>query len=528
MGWTDPSRLVLPRSELFNLIRRHAFPYLKGTQISRQSVIQNGFLAALQVAVSSAALFLLYRFLLEEVGTELIGVWAVVTAAASLSRLSELGIASSAIKFVARYIALNEPGKASEVIETTVLTVGTVLGVTLLILWPVFDLVAAYAIPSAQIDAAKALIPYALLSLWTAALANIAVSGLDGCQRIDLRVMTIVLGTISLLSIAWWSVPTQGLVGLVLAQTAQSALVFTCAWHLLRKQLKMLPPIPFRWRSNRMMELLNYGMTFQVVSIMNMLFDPVTKMLMSHIGGLTTTAYYDMAGRVVLQIRALLISGSQVIVPKMANLQESAPDRISKAYIDSYSLNYYISLPLYVGIVLAAPLVSELWIGQATPEFITYTLLLAAGYWINTLVGPAYFASLGIGALGALTASHLVIGLLNAVSGYTLGLLFGSVGVVLGYTLSLATGSLVLLVMFHRARQISWARVLPASYPGLSCLALLTIALGYAFRPWLTEVSSPTDAALGMLVLAYGPFLALVLRQPTMKDLWGALKRRTR
>ena len=58
-----------------------------------------------QVVVSSVILFFLYRYLLNTIGVAKLGVWSVVMAAASASRMSELGLSGSVVKFVAKYKA---------------------------------------------------------------------------------------------------------------------------------------------------------------------------------------------------------------------------------------------------------------------------------------------------------------------------------------------------------------------------------------------------------------------------------------
>jgi hypothetical protein len=50
-----------------------------------------------------------------------------------------------------------------------------------------------------------------------------------------------------------------------------------------------------------------------------MLIDPVIKALLVKFGGLSPVAYYEMAQRMVMQFRSLLVSAAQVMVPMVAN-----------------------------------------------------------------------------------------------------------------------------------------------------------------------------------------------------------------
>ena len=83
------------------------------------------------------------------------------------------------------------------------------------------------------------------------------------------------------------------------------------------------------------------------------MFEPVTKGLLSRYGGLAMVGYYEMASRMVLQFRIMIVSANQVLVPVIAALQETAPDRIRTIYRESYRLIVYLSVPLFAGLVTA-------------------------------------------------------------------------------------------------------------------------------------------------------------------------------
>jgi hypothetical protein len=56
--------------------------------------------AAGQTLVQTAVLFLVYRYLIGELGIERLGVWGIVLATTSVARVSELGLSGSVTKLV--------------------------------------------------------------------------------------------------------------------------------------------------------------------------------------------------------------------------------------------------------------------------------------------------------------------------------------------------------------------------------------------------------------------------------------------
>src|SRR4030066_1313189 len=136
-----------------------------------------------------------------------------------------------------------------------------------------------------------------------------------------------------------------------------------------------------------------YGINFQVISIAVMLSDPVTKALLSKFGNLSMVGFYEMASRMVLQFRAIIVSANQVVVPTIADMTENAPEKIRAFYLRSYDLLFYLALPLFSLLIICAPIISEIWIGYYERVFVFSAILLSIGWFLNTLAVPAYFAN---------------------------------------------------------------------------------------------------------------------------------------
>src|SRR3982074_1755163 len=102
----------------------------------KERLLPNPHFAVLQVVVSSAVLFLLYRYLLVSLGIEALGMWALVVAATSLASVSNLGLAGGTVRFVSRYLAHDDTSSAAQAAETTTVSVAVVMGLAALFLWP--------------------------------------------------------------------------------------------------------------------------------------------------------------------------------------------------------------------------------------------------------------------------------------------------------------------------------------------------------------------------------------------------------
>jgi O-antigen/teichoic acid export membrane protein len=431
-------------------------------------------MAVAQVIVSGVILFFLYRYILNTIGVAKLGIWSVVLATASASRMSELGLSGSVVKFVAQYRARSDISNASEVIQTAAISTAILLGIMLGFLFPFFSWLLKFVLPASAIIDGLAILPYALISLWFIAVAGVFQSGLDGCQRIDLRSWILMGGSVFYLLLTVLLVPDFGLIGLALGQVLQTGIILVMSWMLLRHELKILPLIPRRWSNKLFREMIGYGANFQIVSIVGMLFEPITKGLLSKFGGLVMVGYYEMASRMILQFRTVIVSANQVLVPVIARLQETTPDSIRNIYKESYRLIVYLSGPLFFGIAAATPVASELWIGAYENTFVIFAMILTMAWFLNILISPAYFANMGTGQLLWNTVGHVVIGILNLILGVVLGLLFGGIGVVLGWAMALVIGSGLILLSYNSKHHLPLEDILPKESRGL----LLACAMG--------------------------------------------------
>ena len=445
----------------------------------KHQVAKNAVLSIAQIVVSGIVLFILYRYLLDKLGAAQLGIWSLVFATVSVSRISELGLSGSALKFVAQYRAQNNVKKASGVIQTALISIAVFMSLILLIAYPLTKWILEQIIPSDELIIALNLLPYALFSLWLTSIAGVIQSSLEGCQRFDLRAY-VQMGThILYLVLAIKLVPHYGLYGVAYAQLFQVLLLLIINWLLLRHLIVRLPIIPLCWSLNLFRETFSYGFHFQIISIAQIIYDPVTKVWLSHFGGLELTGYYEMATRLIQQLRAILVSANRVLIPLFTELSTQESLKIKNLYENSYRLLFYFAIPFYGGILAMIAPFSEVWLGYYETHFVIFTIVLAVGWLINTLSTSAYTAYLGIGNLRWNTISHLVIALLNGLLGFGLGTFYGGLGVVMGWVISLIVGSSISVYMIHREYNISLIILLPQESRSLVWTVGIGVLMGW-------------------------------------------------
>jgi O-antigen/teichoic acid export membrane protein len=427
--------------------------------------------------VSAALLFVLYRFLLRHLGAEAVGIWSLVLATTSASRLADLGLSGSVVRFVAKYDALGDLNAVAEVIDTAAISLGTLLAGVLAVAYPLLNFAIELIVPASDVTQARLLLPYSLISLWVLAVGTVFQAGLEGSQRFALKNGIVVSTNLLYLLLVFAGVPLFGLLGLAYAQLIQAGAVLITTRIILGRAAKETTLIPRRWSKKRLIELISYGVKFQAASLANLFFDFTTKALLSRFGILADVAYYDMASRLVLQVRGIIISAGQVMIPRLVAVSETNPSDFNLLYRRTYDVLTYFAIAFFGSVICLAPLVSVLWLGGYNRVFVVYTYLLAVGWLLNSASAPAFFSNIAKGFLRWNIIGQLTIGIVNLILGILLGQRYGSTGVVSAWSIALVSGSVLVTITYHMHNNVPFAQLFPTQHWNLSLSVVLACAL---------------------------------------------------
>ena len=488
----------------------------------KRRIFLNVLMSFGQVIVSGVAFLFLYRYLLDSIGSDLAGVWALLLAWTTSLSVSNFGMSGGALKFVSKYRAHGEEHSVIRVVETSILSCGIILVVVLPAAYPVFKkLVYLIVEPAEYIGDALTVLPYAIITFGLTSLSNIVNSCIDGTQRVYLRNILVMASALLYLGLTVLLVPRTGFVGLAQAQVLQTSITLVVGWIMLRSVIPGLPLLPFRWNTSIFREIFAYSFNFQAISVAQLLFQPVTKSLLSVFGGVGQVYYFEMAHKLTMQLRGMIVIAHQSIVPAIAHWHEKNQTYVQLVYRNAFRILLVlviVSLPLFIAL---APVISRLWIGHYENVFVLCFLLLVTGWFLNILSNPAYFGYLGIGRLRWNIMGHLAISAVSLGLGIFLGLNYGGPGVVFAYAIAIPIGSGVTLWAYHREYDIRWGELI-----GLPTLSLFFAGIGGGFVTFLLQnhlsnLLNPWFLVF-LLLISYALVVAVPLwRHPVLKTLKG-------
>ncbi|MGA1824849.1 MAG: hypothetical protein ACMUIP_09305 [bacterium] len=447
-----------------------------------RKVILNAVTSVFQVVASSVILFVLYKYLIKTIGISNFGIWSLIVAVSSMTRIAGLGLEGSIVKYVAKYIALEDMRKVCQVIETAITSVGIIFIPVLLLVYPLIKMYLVTVVEKNALSLALSILPLACVAFWALMVTRVMQAGLDGNESITHRNLILLWSSFSHLILCILFAPQYGLMGVAYARVIQNFMTMIISWIVLKNQIKSLPPIPYRWHKDIILEIYKYTFNIQIISLLTIIEEPVTKGLLTKFGSLSMVGYYEMANRLVKQFRAMIVSANQVLVPAFAHLTEVKSEKIIFIYQASYNTIFFISLFVFSSIIVAAPLISTLWIGQYVAIFISFLILLSVGYYLNLLNVPAFYANLGVGNLRWNVIGNSVNALVNLGCGLLLGYMFGGKGVVFARVIALILGSGIIYISYHIINNIPLSALLPKKTRLLLILCFFSILITYVIQ----------------------------------------------
>ena len=479
----------------------------------------NALAAAAQVLVVTLSLAALYWLMVEHLGVALVGVWSLAMSVASVGRLGEAGLGTATMRFVSRDLARGDAGAPADTAASAVALVALGTGALALAARPLLErLLGALIDAPAELALALEVLPYALFVMVAMAIAQVLFGLIDAFQRTWLRAALTAVAALVQVSLAFAVLPARGLVGLALVQCVHAALTVALAAAVVLVLLRGRGrPRPLS--RGALVELLRFGGGLQASTLAQLLFEPVTKALLTAFGGLAATGTFEVVNRAVVQLKSLVVAAFQMLVPYVAGRYASAPEASGAS--DAHALAAAAAPlaragTLALGIVavflpaslVALPLGFGLWLGPGAPTVGAIAWLCALGWSANLVTVPAYMFALAFGRVRWTLECHAVIGLSSAALGTLGGLVAGGTGVVAGAMTALALGSFSVPWRWRRAleglprRAPSPSRA-PATVATLALLCLnLAIASSATVPAALAGPAAPPSVLPGALALA--------------------------
>lgn len=466
--------------------------------------------------VTFPILILLTPYMLDVLGKARFGVWAIAGVVTSYAQLSDMGMTTAIVKFVAEHWAKEEVERISKVVSTAFFSFAVVGGIvaTGILLARHFIVVNLLKVPPEMQSEALFVVSGIVIIFYFNLLFSVYNSVLIGLQRMD--VTNIIMTSSKVLrALGMWFFLALGfgLKGLIINGALFSFLTAIINAYWARRLTGRLQVNPLYFSFGELQRVIKYSINIFIASIFsNIAMEPSSKLILARFTSLANVSYFEIGQRIQSLVRTIFQIGILPMLPASSEMKSLGELKsLQRLYFHVTRVIFFLGLPIFlVLIVFARPIISA-WLGEGYEMAADAIRIFLIGHFCSLFITPQYIIFQGIGKphlsswIAAISAVSNIIGSLILVT------YFGYYGSIIGYSASLIIGALGSLLLFERYTNIKIVEIYrQIQLSGIIILILFAGALLIA-NQFLHEMNLLVIALIVLILFGIYNFILLVL-----------------
>jgi O-antigen/teichoic acid export membrane protein len=255
----------------------------------------------------------------------------------------------------------------------------------------------------------------------------------------------------------------HGLKGLALGLLIQNLITLIFSSFFLKSLIKGLNLLFIRFDKEIFKEIFNYGYKFQLISILQMLMDPLTKFLLKSYGGLASVGYFELIFKFLFHARQLIVVATNTVIPTVASLQEQINNNIKEKFNIIFSLNFIFSIIILTLTFSLLPIFIAFVNIEMDEQVSLYSSLIYFGLLFNLFSVAPFVFNLGLGRLNMNLLSISLMAILNLTLSLFFAFFYQGTGVIMGWMSSQIISNILLFLLFIRSQNISPRNIISKS-----------------------------------------------------------------
>jgi O-antigen/teichoic acid export membrane protein len=484
-----------------------------------RSVLGNTVASVVAQVAGIAVALVLTPYIVDVLGIELFGLWALLSAVVAYARLLMLGVGRGTIRFIAHFAGRGELGVVRSIVSYGVLSHLAVGAVLSPLAWlAAHTLLVHLSISSSLLDTAQKLFPLAFLYVFFTWATRPLAALLIGLERLWVTSAVSTVGqlvyaavVVTLLS---RGVGVYALVAGAFAQTGLESVVYYVAG---RRLIGRVFGNPFALRRQLLREMLSFGGWFQVTALANLVNYETDAIVIGSWLGVAPVGLYAIGTRIAQLVRMIPLALLSPLLPAVAALHSQGDEAgIFAAVVRGSRLVGLLTVSTCGFVLATAPLIVEAWLGRSYNHVAFVADVLVIAYAATNLTGVSATVLSAVGRPRYQSHYALVAMGLNILATAALAPFFGLHGVVAGTAFALVVASGWFLWRVHRLMGYAIWRYFGAWMWRLVAATALAAAPVLALRLSLADsVAGRREEgllALAALGLAYAAVLLATLR----------------
>lgn len=427
-----------------------------GNLAGHHQLNRNIFSGSITAAMGIVLSIISYPIYLHFLGAGLYGLWIILSVVISFSAIGGLGIDDAIVKYVAQEYGKNNKENILKYISTSInfLIICGILIIAVLI--SIIDVIRGFLNLGIQYsELFYAIFPFIVILSVFIFIVNLINSVLKGLGRFDQASYFLLSGRIIAVSIAIVLLTSgYSIWSLYWGQLLSFIYVLIISAIFIHREIGAFYN-PWKFDAKSLWILIKFGGMLTVSKVISMLLVPFVKIVIVRYIGLSDVAYFEIAHKIVLQIRSLFERGISAIMPEISRLTTAAHNQekeISRIIFKAYKLILFLGLPTFILLILVGDTIIKAWLATEYNVAISTTFkIIAIGFTFNLLIIPIYYHFMALGKVKYCFYNHLVQAVLNFV--LISILLFANIIsyylFVVTFAISVCVSALVLLILYY-------------------------------------------------------------------------------
>jgi O-antigen/teichoic acid export membrane protein len=506
-------------------------PAPNGPGVTGSGLVRNTLVNGLGTASNMIVAILLTPFMLDRLGVDMFGVWALaltLTVSGYLS-LTDLGLQQAAVRFMADARRDGDTAALGGLFSTTLAIlfgIAMPVGATLTVLAPVLAelfsvhgalrhaAIVSFAIIGAQV--VLDLPAFAFRAVLESDQRFVAIRFVEFSRSLIFAALTV---TVLLLGRGVVAVAAASFAGSVAALSAYIAVV-----------IRTEPAARFSWHRVRratMRPLFGFSSSLFAVRILSVIYRQMDKVIIGVVLSVAAVATYEVANRIQSALYIIIGIGGSALLPAAVISRLDKP-LMRDLFLRATSYSVALFLPVCVAVSVYARLLIIAWVGESQAGATDATRLFAVWIGLGTFDAAGTTMLVAIGRLKPIVILSTLWVAANLTLSIWLVHVWGITGVVAGTVISyvplLVAYTTVCLNEFEISASMWAKRVLLPNLPGPALQLVVCVATLQQIErlpPWIgVLLGSAAGVTLSLMV-----YLFLGIRAPERRYLREVLSR---
>jgi len=368
--------------------------------------------------VTAASQFIIIAIINQKLGKEVLGIWSLVVAATAVGQISGFGLSNGLIRYLPEFFINKEFDKAEDMVSTVnVSNLFFSLPLIVVLYFPVM-IYADHLLKGIQLDIFNDVIIWMLISLFINNLFSVYSFLFDAMQKYSIRCIIQIAGWILFVILSIILLPSYGLKAIGIANVIQSIFQFIVARIIVFRMKIFKRSFLFRFDKASFKQSFSFGAKFQFISVLVIFFDPLVKFFITKGIGLTGTANYELANKIAIQGRHIIVGAKQVIVPQV--VKHRADDTLDPYFTTVLKKNLLISLLTGGAILIFSPLAIIVFVGHFDKTLLLCVVIVNIGWVSNIMTSIHYYTCMAIDKLSNLIVLHFMYSAISVIGFFIL------------------------------------------------------------------------------------------------------------